>query len=161
VPGKGNAFPTALAAVNRSLEQSLFGSPVQSEIEAFYPMRHHLQHRTFLNGLLYVDQGKRESRTLFELPPEGITALRLASANGDGIEWGVFDDRFIDPYTFFWRSMQTLRSVHELVLSSLDWNLYINSFPESDRDAVLNSEEKRRTGLWRAYMWRSEPLYFT
>lgn len=156
------AFLNALRVAAPALAATLEEPQLQAQINAFYPIRDRLQHRQFLSGLLYVGGPWRQARILFDFPVEGIAALKRASGDGTGYEWGVRDDgtTYVDPYLFLSQGFKASVQIHEQILRSVDWLELLGSKGSPERDSADESVHRWRTSPIRFFNLPSAPLYF-
>lgn len=155
-------FLDALRSAAPDLASRIENPDVQKLVQVFYPLRDSLQHRQFLQGLLYVGGPFRVPMILFAFPETAVERLKAASADASGAEWGLrlADAPYVEPYTFITRSLAAAASVLDSILGAIDWAQLVGAPGDPARDATDASIARFHQSVAGFLDWHTEPLYF-
>ncbi len=154
---KATKFYQALQFSNAKLSAFLTAENVQSEINAFYPIRDSLQHRELVKGIQYNESSKG-GKNLFELSNEAAQSLAMASIPSNCIV--RLHKSCLDPLLFITWVEKVITKLVNGVLSSINWDSVCETLPEHIQSKIRESDQRFKQGCGKFLGLLEDPWYF-
>ncbi len=152
---KETKFYKELQSQNIALYNFLSSEQIQTEINAFYPLRDSLQHRELFRGITY-EHIPDNRKNLIELSDEVAESLKEVP----NTSFDVVDKHFLEPYAFIVWAQKVLITIVNGVLSSINWDSITKALSDDIQSKIQGSHQRFEQGVGKFIHWQDEPWYF-